>query len=124
MFFTNFERYCAKIGKTTYFVASEIGIKSSATIAGWRAGAVPRPKVINALVKYFNENGLEIDASDFFIDDSFPTPDDVEALKVRAMLRGRPEMRILFDAAKNAPASVLLEAAARIMRLQEESDNK
>ena len=47
-----------------------------------------------------------------------------DALEIREMLRDRPELRILFDASKDAPASSLLEAAALLLRFKEESESK
>ena len=44
-----------------------------------------------------------------------------DTVAVRERLRSSPELKILFDAAENAPASALLEAAAIIMRYKEQS---
>lgn len=55
------------------------------------------------------------------------TPPDIDGddnLELREMLRTRPDVKILFDASKNAPTSAILEAAALIMRYKEESENK
>ncbi len=128
MFYTNFARYCEALNKSIYTVAEEVGVRSTATISGWRNGAVPRPKVVDAMVKYFRANGIAIDVSDLFAEtddgDVFVTKDEMDTIAVREMLRDRPEGKILFDAAKDAPASALLEAAALIMRYKEDSKNK
>ena len=121
MFYTNFSRYCEAINKSPYTVAAEIGVKSTATIAGWKAGAVPRPKVVDAIIKYFAANGLEIETADLFAEG---TDDEETAVAVRDMLRNRTEAKILFNASQDAPASALLEAAALIMRYKEESKNR
>lgn len=118
MFWTNYERYCKMINKSPNAVAQAIGIASNGTVTGWRSGSQPRKNVINALVKYFNENGLNIDASDLFAE----SEDD--GIDVREMLRNSPEYRILFSAAKDAPPSALLEAASVIMRHKEASQSK
>ena len=104
------------IGKSPYVVASECGIKSTSTIAGWKSGAQPRPKIVDALITYFNDNGLDIDVADLF---SETAGDDTD---IREMLRARPEARILFDASKDAPISAILEAAALIMKYKEQSN--
>lgn len=126
MFYTNFVRYCEMLNKSPYTVAAEVGVRSTATISGWRNGAVPRPKVVDAMVKYFRENGVAIDTADLFAEDdaSIVVKDEVDTIAVREMLRDRPEGKILFDAAKDAPASALLEAAALIMRYKEDSKNR
>lgn len=55
------------------------------------------------------------------------TPPGVENddnLALREMLRTRPDVKILFDASKDAPTSAILEAAALIMRYKEESERE
>lgn len=53
-----------------------------------------------------------------------PGVEDDDNLALREMLRTRPDVKILFDASKDAPTSAILEAAALIMRYKEESENK
>lgn len=125
MFYTNYERYCQMIGKSTYAVAEAIGVKSTNTIAGWKDGATPRPKMVDKIVKYFRENGLQIEVADLFSEsENISGKDEKDAMEVREMLRSRPEARVLFSAAKNAPASAFYEAAALLLRYQEEKDNR
>ena len=116
MFYTNLVKYCELVGKSIYEVASENGVKSTATISGWRSGATPRKSVVNNLVTYFNNYGLNITPADLLSES-----DSVET-DVRELLRTRPEVKILFDASKDAPASALLEAAALITRYKEKSN--
>ncbi len=116
MFWTNFERCCRMIGEPPNSVASKCGVKSSGTVTGWKNGAIPRADVSRAIVEYFKSKGVQIEASDLF--------DDGDAIATRERLRSSPGMRILFDAAEDAPESALLEAAALIMRYKEESKRK
>lgn len=53
-----------------------------------------------------------------------PSVDGDDNLELREMLRTRPDVKILFDASKNAPTSAILEAAALIMKYKEASNNK
>lgn len=115
MFWTNFERYCRMIGEPPNSVASKCGVKSSGTVTGWKNGAVPRADVSTAIVQYFKSKGIQLEASDLFAEH------DSDAIAVRDRLRSSPELKILFDAAENAPASALLEAAAIIMRYKEQN---
>lgn len=117
MFYTNYVKYCDILGKSAFAVARECGVKSPATVNGWSNGAIPRPKVVDSLIRYFSENGIEIEVSDLFSED-----EDDEETQVRDMLRNRPEARMLFHASKGAPASALLEAAALIMKYKEQSN--
>lgn len=54
MFWNNFVNLCASVGKAPNVVASEIGLKSSGTVTGWKKGALPRPSVLVKIAKYFN----------------------------------------------------------------------
>lgn len=53
-----------------------------------------------------------------------PGLEDDDNLALREMLRTRPDVKILFDASKDAPTSAILEAAALIMKYKEASGNK
>ena len=53
MFWDTFERLCDSVGKAPSVVASEIGIKSTGTISGWKKGAKPRASALKALSDYF-----------------------------------------------------------------------
>lgn len=118
MFWTNYERYCKAIGKSPNAVAQAVGIGSSGSVSGWKSGATPRQAVIHNLVKYFNNNGLSITAADLMADS------DSDEIAVRELLRNRAECKVLFDAAKDAPASALLQAAALILKLKEDALEK
>jgi hypothetical protein len=117
MFWTNYVRYCRMIGEPPNTVASKCGITSSGTVTGWKNGAVPRSKIVNSLVEYFNSKGVECSVHDLFAD----AEEGADAVSVREKLRSSPELKILFDAAEDAPSSALLEAAALIMRYKEQS---
>jgi len=123
MFYINFARYCEMIKKSPYEVAREIGIKSTNTIAGWKTGSIPRKKALDSIVDYFSENGLHISVYNLLSEDDASTMEQ-DAIAVREMLRNRPDAKILFDAAKDAPASALLQAAALLMKYKEESEGR
>ena len=123
MFYINFARYCEMIGKSPYEVAREIGIKSTNTIAGWKAGSIPRKKVLDSIVDYFSANGLHISVYNLLSEDDASAMEQ-DAIAGRDMLRSRPDAKILFDAAKDAPASALLQAAALLMKYKEESEGR
>lgn len=53
-----------------------------------------------------------------------PGLENDDNLALREMLRTRPDVKILFDASKDAPTSAILEAAALIMRYKEESERE
>jgi len=121
MFYTNYVRYCNSIHQSPYAVANEVGVRSTATIAGWKTGAVPRPRIVNKIVEYFRKCGVDVTVADLFHDDDpVFTKEGKDSSEIVSMLRERPELNILFEAAEDAPASVILEAAALILRRKEE----
>lgn len=118
MFYTNYERYCMLIGESPTAVAAAIGLKSSGTMSGWKAGAVPRPQTVKKLVDYFNEHGVKCEVADLFYDEDGEMDSFVES--TRENLFSNPRMRLLFDAASGATDADLLEAAALLERRKEE----
>lgn len=46
---------------------------------------------------------------------------DEETIRLQQALLDRPELRLLFQAAENAPASEVLNAAAQILRYKEQN---
>jgi len=114
MFYTNYERFCRMIGEAPNTVAVKCGVTSTGTVTGWRSGAVPRPRIVDNIVKYFRSKGIKCEVADLFAEE-----EEDNSLEVRQRLRESAELKILFDAAENAPPSALLEAAALIMRYKE-----
>ena len=53
MFWQNYLDLCNKTGKAPNVVASEIGIKSTGTVTGWKNGAMPRPNALLKIADYF-----------------------------------------------------------------------
>lgn len=109
------DEYCKEkgIGKRKFHADSGI---SSATLTQWRnENVVPTAKLVQRLQEY---TGLYID--DFMRMYGAGGPD--ETAELRQMLVDRPDMKLLFQTAKNAPASAILEAAAILARYKEESE--
>ena len=98
-----------KISKSTFY--EEAGV-SSAAFSQWRTGArSPSVPSIQSIARFF---GASVD---WVLTGKEPESD--ESAHIREVLRNKPGMRILFDAGKDVPDSVLLEAAALIMKFKE-----
>jgi transcriptional regulator with XRE-family HTH domain len=72
VFFMFWEKYlslCNAIGKAPNVVATEIGVRSSGTVTGWKNGATPRESVLRKLADYFN-----VPMSDLLEDTKNPDP--------------------------------------------------
>lgn len=118
------DRFCKENGIRKLVFHDESGI-SSATLTQWRQGGKEVKGVsvqkleaytgmpIDSFVARYGDSPVEVEA-----------PEDDDTISIREFLRDRPEGKMLFHAAKDAPASALLEAAAIIMRYKEESENK
>lgn len=116
MFWENFLSLCSKMNKSPNAVANELGF-STGVVTTWKRGGNPREKTLQTIADYF---GVSVDE---LVSDE-RREDIQDALEIREALRNRDEMRILFKAAKNAPASALMEAASVIMRYKEEAEGK
>lgn len=108
MFWSRFVYYCESVGKAPNVVASEIGIKSSGTVTGWKNGAIPRASVLAKLAEYF---GVSI--HDFMGEETEkPTPASEDGLD--------PELVALI---KRIPVDRMPEVE-RYLRFQAESGEK
>lgn len=102
------------ISKTVFYKSSSV---SSATFSQWRTGArSPSMQSISSIAAFL---GVSVD---WLLTGKESESED--AACIREVLRNKPGMRILFDAGKDVPDSVLLEAAAQIMKYKEENKNK
>lgn len=112
MFYERFEKLCRERGYTPSGAVLAIG-RSKNLAAKWKnTGATPSAEVLNQLSELFDVS------VDFLLgkEDAAAANDSIAA---RQDVLDRPEMRILFDAAKDAPSSAILEAALGLMKLKE-----
>jgi transcriptional regulator with XRE-family HTH domain len=97
------------ISKTEFYKASGV---ASATFSQWRSGIrSPSMQSISSIARFL---GVSVD---WVLTGKEIEPEDTAY--IREILRNRPGMKILFDAGKDVPDSVLLEAAAQIMKYKE-----
>lgn len=106
MFYERFEQLCRENGYTPSGAVLAMG-RSKNLAAKWKStGSMPSAEVLNEIAKFFDVS------VDFLLGKDDPA-------KARQDVFDRPEMRILFDAAKDAPSSAILEAALALMKLKE-----
>lgn len=121
MFWSKFVHLCNSVGKAPNVVASEIGIKSSGTVTGWKNGASPRPSVLLRIADFF---GVSVD---YFFDDGVSERDDKkdstdsELQEYLEYLKNRPEMRMLFKLSKDCTKAEV-EQAVRIIEALRKND--
>ena len=110
MFYENFIRLCEEKGVSRGAVCQAVGLSDNAW-RRWSAGSNPNGKSMKAIADFFGVTPKEMMSN---------TDDGIAA---RQQAFDRPELKILFDAAKDAPASAILEAALGLMKLKEESND-
>lgn len=98
---------CVKRGMSKAEFYKTIGI-SAASFTGWRKGATPSQKYIEAIEKCFG-----IDLSEY--EKSEETDD------LREMLRERQDLRILLHSAKGVPPSSVYALISQIEKMKEDS---
>ena len=112
MFYEKYLQLCNEKGVSKQKACVDAGLSSTAWIR-WSKGSVPGSVSMHRLCRYFGvtAESMSDDNSDIvYVDDGVATRQDVF---------DRPEMKILFDAAKDAPSSAILEAALGLMKLKE-----
>lgn len=117
VFYRNYVRLCNEKNVSISKAAEEAGF-SRAAPSGWKNGAIPRDSHIHKLAVYFDCEPEELLGSKGINTGDDNTAPDTN-LEVREALRRRPEMKILFDTALDAPTSAIYEAIATIMKSKE-----
>lgn len=96
--------------KRKYEFYSECGL-SSAAYSLWKTGKnTPSAAMLKKIANYLNVS------YDWLITGEENDDLDETNLEIRKILRERPEVKILFDTSKDAPASTIYEAIALIMK--------
>lgn len=112
MFYERFEKLCREHGYTPSGAVLAIG-RSKNLAAKWKnTGATPSAEVLNQLSDFFDVS------TDYLLGKEADNGEN-DSIVARQDVLDRPEMRILFDAAKDAPSSAILEAALGLMKLKE-----
>lgn len=106
MFYQNFIKLCEERNVSRGAVCQAVGLSDNAW-RRWSNGSTPNGKSLKAIADFFGvePKAMLADASD--------------GMAARQEAFERPEMKILFDAAKDAPASAILEAALNLMKKKE-----
>ena len=99
---------CFKRGMSKQDFYKAIGI-SAPSFTGWRRGAVPSQRYIEAIEKLF-----DIDLSTY--DERSDTDD------LREMLRDRQDLRILLNSARDVPPSSVYALISQIEKMKEDAD--
>ena len=112
MFYDKFTKLCNERGVSKQKACLDAGLSGTAWIR-WSKGSVPGSVSMHRICKYFgvSAESMSDDESEIvYVDSTF---------NARQEAFERPEMKILFDAAVDAPASAILEAALDLMKKKE-----
>lgn len=107
MFYDKFLRLCEEKGVSPSAACMAMGV-SDGTWRRWRDGSSPRGVNLQKVCKYFNVSpSTMLDDGDEIV----YLPED-ESIRARQEAFDRAEMRVLFDAARDVPASKIYEVVA------------
>lgn len=106
----------AKMRKRKTEFYSECGV-SSAAYSLWNTGkTTPTPATLRKIADYLN-----VSYSWLATGQGEQEAEDDEMIRLRDAILNRPELRMLFKAAEDAPTSEILSATAQILRYKEQS---
>lgn len=90
VFYDNYVRMCNKVNKSPSAAAEEMGMKRS-VVTAWKNGRSPRAATLQRIADYFGCSTSEL------LDEKEKTPSEDGGLsEYLAVLRDRPEMKMLF----------------------------
>ena len=101
---------CLKRGMSKADFYAAIGL-SAASFHGWKNGAKPSQKYIDAIEKLF---GIELSVYER------AEPQD-ESAELREMLRDRTDLRVLLNSAKDVPPSSVYALISQLEKMKEDS---
>lgn len=114
--YETFERLCEKFGVTPYKVGKEIGI-STATLSNWKAGRyTPKADKRRKIADYFGVSLEYLDTGIVPEDEHYYL--DPATRQAAEELRTNKDLRVLFDAARNATPEDLRTAHAVLLALK------
>lgn len=105
MFYQRFCQLCDEKGVSRGAACEAVGLSANAW-RRWSNGSTPNGKSLKAIAEFFG-----VDTKDMLRGS--------DSVDVRQHVFDRPEMKILFDAASNAPSDAILEAALGLMKRKE-----
>ena len=116
MFYDVFEKLCRENGYTPSGACVAMG-RSKNLAAKWKnTGANPSAEVLHEIANFF---GVSVD---YLLGKEKATGGD--GIEARQDAFDRTEMRVLFDAAKDVPASKIYEVVALLEKFKEESQER
>lgn len=105
MFYQNFCALCEKKGVSRGAACEAVGLSANAW-RRWSNGSTPNGKSLKAIADFFG-----VSTKDML--------KEMSGTDARQYVFDRPELKILFDAAINAPSDAILEAALGLMKRKE-----
>lgn len=115
IFEKNFRYYVDQSGKTQKEIAKDLGYSYTTVNTWYRGAALPNAAKIQTIADYFNINKSQLlDNQDDEQEEDYYL--DPETARVAQELRDDPNLRILFDAARDASPEAL-RSAAEIIRV-------
>lgn len=117
MFYDKFEKLCAEKQISKQYACSAAGLSGAAWVR-WANGSRPSMVSLHKLCTYFGVT------ADSMADDSMDIVRIEDGTAARQAAFERADLRVLFDAAKDLPASKIYEVVAQLQKYKEESDGR
>ena len=119
----NIKRLAYQQGKTQVDIARDLGLQKS-TISSWMNGKrTPKMDKIDILCEYFHCNRNDL-MEPYDPNKKKPYYLDAETAKIAEVVQSRPEMKYLFDAARNVEAEDILLVVNFLKRLNTKTNEK
>lgn len=111
--YQKFKELCSKNDVTPYKVGKETGISSS-TLSDWKSGrSVPKQEKLKKIADYFG-----VDVGFFYDDNETRYYVDDETKRIAQEIFDNKELRLLFDAAKDASSDDLKTVHTMLIALK------
>ena len=117
MFYEKFLQLCAEKGVSKQKACQLAGLSGNAWIR-WSTGSMPGSVSLQKICDYFGVTPGSM------VNDGKEIEHVYEGVAARQDAFDRTEMRVLFDAAKDVPASKIYEVVAMLEKFKEESQGR
>ena len=120
MFYQNFVYLCNNLGVSRSNVCKKLGLSENAW-KKWESDSTPRKSTVVAVSRFFGVSYDDLLHTDM---QSKPQGKEDDSIRARQEAFDRAEMRVLFDAARDIPASKIYEVVAMLEKYKEESQGR
>ena len=116
MFYDKFLNLCSQKGVSATAACVNAGLSESAW-KRWVDGGTPNSISMGKLCKYFG-----VSMQSMYDEKTTPSISEDDGVRARQEAFDNPDFRVLFDAARNVPASKLYEVISQLRKYKEDNN--